>query len=352
LEPRSFYKHLHAFRGFAILNIVAAHCWTTLMIIATQDNINHELRPLSAVSETLFHNATIYFAVISGLLFSLILKKYSWKKFYLSKVKNVLAPYIVFSVIFAFLSGLLIVAPGTEPLTANDVINKLPMHIITGSSFAHMWYVPVLIVLFLLTPVFNVVVTNKKLLPILVVILLAPLFVSRSWPDFVWENFVFFFGPYVFGICLGNNYIQVHLLIEKYKSTLWFVALSTTAILGYLYLIEYESILGIQLQESIGYIQKLSICFIVLNFMQRNEIKSSQFLSTLGDYSFSIYFVHMFFVVVFGFIMIYSGLTPPNILGIFLSGFLLLPLTILVSMGFTWLIKKAMGKYSRLVIGS
>jgi peptidoglycan/LPS O-acetylase OafA/YrhL len=322
------------------------------MIIATQGNINDELRPLFAISETLFHNATIYFAVMSGLLFSLILKEYSWKKFYLGKVKNVLLPYIVFSVMFAFLSGLLIVTPGTEPLTVNDVVNKLPMHIITGSSFAHMWYIPVLMVLFLLTPVFNVIVTNKKFLPVLIFILLAPLFFSRSWPNFIWENFVFFFGPYVFGMLVGNHYNQAHLLIGKYKGTLWFVACITSAILGYLYLIEFESILGIKLQESMGYIQKLSICFIVLNFMQRNENKSPQFLSQLGDYSFSIYFVHMFFVAVFGFIMLTTGLTPPNILGIFLSGFLLLPLAILASMVFTWLIKKAMGKYSRLVIGS
>jgi transposase len=52
-----------------------------------------------------------------------------------------------------------------------------------------------------------------------------------------------------------------------------------------------------------------------------------------------------------GFIGLTTGLTPPNMWGIFLSGFLLLPLAILTSMACTWLIKKAMGQYSRLVIG-
>jgi peptidoglycan/LPS O-acetylase OafA/YrhL len=107
MESKAFYNHLHAFRGFAILNIVAAHCWTILIIVATHGNDSKEFLPLYATSETLFHNATIYFAVISGLLFSLVLKKYSWKKFYLGKVKNVLVPYIFFSILYAFISGML-----------------------------------------------------------------------------------------------------------------------------------------------------------------------------------------------------------------------------------------------------
>lgn len=352
MNANSFYAHLHAFRGFAILNIVAAHCWTILIIIASEDNNGHDFLPLYSASETLFHNATIFFAVISGLLFSLILNKYTWKKFYLGKIKNVLAPYLVFSVIYAFLSGMLMVEPGSKHLTVNEVLNILPVHIITGSSFAHMWYIPVLMTLFLLTPVFNVIATNEKLFPVLVFIVLAPLVVSRSWPDFAWENFIFFFGPYILGILIGNHYNKFQVFVEKYKSILWSIATVSTVALSYLYMIEYAPILGVKLQESIGYIQKLSICFIVLNILYRNENKSSKILQTLGDYSFSIYFVHMFFAATFGFIMITTGLTPPNTSAIFFSGFILLVLTLLVSIGFTLLIKKITGEYSRSVLGS
>lgn len=352
LNASTFYTHLHAFRGFAVFNIVAAHCWTILIILASDGHRDHNFLPLYSASETLFHNATIFFAVISGLLFSLIPNKYTWKKFYIGKIKNVLAPYLVFSVIYAFLSGMLMVEPGSMPLTVNEVLNILPMHIITGSSFAHMWYIPVLMILFLLTPVFNMIATNKKLFPALVLILLAPLVVSRSWPDFVWENFVFFFGPYVLGMSIGNHYGQFQLFVEKYKWFLWFIAAISTGLLIYLYMLEYAPILGVKLQESIGYIQKLSICFIVLNIFYRNENKIPKFLQTLGDYSFSIYFVHMFFAAAFGFVMITTGLTPPNVIGVFLSGFILLLLTLLVSIGFTLLIKKITGKYSRMILGS
>lgn len=348
----TFHHHLHAFRGFAILNIVAAHCWTILITVATHNDNSNDFLPLYATSETLFHNATIYFAIISGLLFSLVLKKYSWKKFYLSKLKNVLAPYIIFSTIYGLISGMLIVEPDSTALTFSQAISTLPMHIIAGSSFAHMWYIPVLIVLFLLTPLFKVILTTKKLFPIWVLIVLAPLIFSRSWPDFVWQNFVFFFGPYILGMLVGNHYQQAQLIIQKYRAWLTSVAIISTGILMHLYLIELETIQGVKLQESVGYIQKLSIGFVVLNFMQRHESQSPKILHTLGDYSFSIYFVHMFFAAMLGFIMVAINLTPPTLLGIFLSGFVLLPFTILVSVGFTWLIKKVMGQYSRYLIGS
>lgn len=352
MNANTFYVHLHAFRGFAILNIVAAHCWTILIIIASEGNNGHDFLPLYSASEALFHNATIFFAVISGLLYSLVLKKYTWKKFYLGKMKNVLAPFLVFSVVYAFLSGMLMVEPGSKPLTVNEVLNILPELIITGGSFAHMWYIPVLMILFLLTPIFNLIVTNKKLFPVLVLIVLAPLVVSRSWPDFIWQNFVFFFGPYVLGILMGSHYYQFQSFVEKYKRFLWSIAIISTAALSYLYMIEYAAILGVKLQESIGYIQKLSICFVVLNILYRKENKSPKILQTLGDYSFSIYFVHMFFAAAFGFTMIATRLTPPSTIGIFFSGFVLLLLTLLVSIGFTLFIKKITGKYSRSILGA
>lgn len=308
--------------------------------------------PLYAISETLFHNATIYFAVISGLLFSLVLNKHSWGKFYLNKFKNVLAPYIVFSILYAFINGMLFVEPNSTPLTFGEIIYSLPMHIVTGSSFAHMWYIPVLVAMFLLTPLFNLIVTNKALTPIMVLIISAPLVVSRSWPDFVWENFVFFWGPYILGMFIGNYYKQAQLIFNKFKALLWFIVVISTGTLVYLYLVEFEAIQGVKIQESIGYIQKLAIAFLVIDVMQRNEKALPTFLYKLGDCSFSIYFIHMFFAAVFGFVMVTTGFTPPTLLGIFVSGFVLFFLTILVSVGFSLLTRKISGRYSRYIIGS
>jgi peptidoglycan/LPS O-acetylase OafA/YrhL len=351
-NPKTYYPHLHAFRGFAILNIVAAHSWVMLTLFATQMQVPAALSPLIATSETIFHNGTIYFAIVSGLIFSLILKDYSWKKFYFAKMKNVVTPYIIFSIIFAFLMGMVMIPPGVEPLTTNVVLNALPLHILTGSSSGHMWYIPVLLILFVMTPLFKVVVNNDKCLPILVVILILPLVISRSWPDFTWQNVAFFVSPYVLGMLIGNNYKQTLVLAEKYQCLLWLITTITTAILLYLYLVEFEPIGVIKLQESLGYIQKVSICLIVLTVMHRNEDKLPRFFTTLGDYSFSIYFIHMIFIVIWAVIMTGVGLTTANAANLILTGCLLFILTLMTSIGFAWIIKKISGKYSRLFIGS
>jgi peptidoglycan/LPS O-acetylase OafA/YrhL len=348
----TFFKHLNAFRGFAILNIVAAHSWSILLLIPSPNKASTESMFIHSSSETLFHNSTIYFAIISGLLFSLVLKKYSWKEFYLKKLKNVVVPYIFFSVVYGFISGMLIIDPSSKPMELIEVIQALPRQIVAGTSFAHMWYIPVLIALFLMTPIFQIIVSNKKLNHISIFIIIIPLFISRSFPDFVWQNFVFFFGPYVFGMLVGNNYLLVQSIIEKNRWGLIITAVICTVILAYLYLIDLEAIYGVKLQESVSYIHKLAIGFLVLNLLYLKEKKSPKLLQYLAKYSFSIYFIHMFFAAMFSFIMVSMGLTSPSSFGILLSGLLVFFITIIVSVGVTLLIKRLSGQYSRYIVGS
>lgn len=261
-------------------------------------------------------------------------------------------PYIVFSIIFAFLVGMVLIPPDVAPLSFEAVVASIPTHILFGSSSGHMWYIPVLMVLFIFTPLFKLIVNERKLLPLLVIVLLLPLVVSRSWPDFTWKNFVFFFAPYVLGMLVGHYYKQTLALIERYKTLLWAIALLTTAALIYLYVSEFEMIAGVKLQESIGYIQKVSICFIVLSFMYRKEEVLSKLLYSCGTYSFGLYFVHMIFTIIFGVILVQTGLTSPTIGSVLLMGCVLFIATLFVSIGFIKLVKKMSGKYSRLIIGS
>lgn len=351
-QGKIFYKHLHAFRGFSILNIIAAHCWVMLIMILTEGDVTEMLKPLMGLSEAFFHNATVYFAIISGLLFSLIFNQTDWKTFYLGKVKHVIMPYIVFSILLTFLGGMVLIPPDVEPLSFNAVLASLPLHIVSGSSFGHMWYIPVLVVLFICTPIFKYIAHQPKLLPLFIIILLLPLFISRSWPDFTWKNFVFFFAPYLLGIYVGNYYQKTLAIMDKYFNVLCGVAFVTTAILIYLYLVEFEMVAGIKLQESIGYIQKVSICFIVLSLMHRKEDSLPKFLYTCGTYSFGLYFVHMVFILIFAVILVQTGITSSTISSILLTGCLLFIVSTVVSIGFIKLVKKLTGKYSRLVIGS
>ena len=102
VQGKPFVKHLHAFRGFAILNIVGAHAWSGQVYLFGGTDPSTGVTVLSAVSETLFHDSTVCFALISGLLFSLVLQSRGWSAFWSNKLANVISPYVVMTLLFTW----------------------------------------------------------------------------------------------------------------------------------------------------------------------------------------------------------------------------------------------------------
>ncbi len=76
----SFLGYLHSFRGFAIINIVAIHAFGYAIFITNKNSFDPK-DPIDIANGLLFHNSTIYFAVISGILFSVVLKSKGYKRF-------------------------------------------------------------------------------------------------------------------------------------------------------------------------------------------------------------------------------------------------------------------------------
>ena len=96
-----FLGYLHSFRGFAILNIVAIHAFALAGFMSSK-NFNSN-NPVSVINELLFHNSTIYFAVISGMLFTAVLKQKGYKAFFINKFKYVFLPYVFLHWLIPFL---------------------------------------------------------------------------------------------------------------------------------------------------------------------------------------------------------------------------------------------------------
>jgi surface polysaccharide O-acyltransferase-like enzyme len=99
-KQTSFLGYLHSFRGFAIINIVFIHAFGYALYEFNNQSIDLK-SPYSIGNELLFHNSTIYFAVISGILFSVVLKSKGYKRFYSNKFKNVLLPYLFLTLFFS-----------------------------------------------------------------------------------------------------------------------------------------------------------------------------------------------------------------------------------------------------------
>ncbi len=115
-----------------------------------------------AVFETIAHNGTVFFALISGLLYSTVLAGRGWLSFFRSKVMNVILPYVFFSLLFTAIlfSGI----DGISLFSGNlgDFAREAFGNILTGSASFHFWYLPVLVGLFALTPLLAWIVAKPR----------------------------------------------------------------------------------------------------------------------------------------------------------------------------------------------
>lgn len=290
-----YIPHLHAFRGFAIINIVAAHCWS-FMIFWTGNLSSEAITWLFWLTETLFHGSTLYFAILSGLLYSKVLHRMPWRRFYQNKVNYVLLPYIAVTLTFtAVYWPFFLQQPAVED-SFSGYVGVASKNLITGNAGIHFWYIPVLIAIFLATPLLSLLQRNTKYGIWLVA--LIPLLVSRSpFPDFLKpQSFVFFIGAYALGMAIGANYERVQLWLGNQLKLLSVVAFIASIGVLLTYVLDYQQQGMFSLRQSLIYVQKTTICLLVLHWFARKENTLPNWLSTLGTYAFAIFFLHVVFI--------------------------------------------------------
>ena len=354
VKSHTFFRELHIYRCFAILLIIAAHSWSLTLFFYTDDfSIDPQLKLLHSVTETLFHDGTIIFALISGLLFSLILKNNSWRKFYVSKVKHVFLPYVLMTFIYTLIQwqvtmvGFYEISPDSWLGYLNAVMLNIPL----GMGSFHLWYIPILLLLFVATPAINQLV-EKKSFVVLGIIALAPVIASRVWPQFSWLTFVYFLGAYSIGIYAGANYQRSLDFIQRHTLFLLMIFLITSGFLIFFYQINFEKIAFVSVIESVFYLQKLALAGVLLNCIYKIEKCVPPWLDKIGNYSFSIYFIHPLLGILFVEWLKEQGMLSNNPWIVVLLGTVVFLYCLLASMLITTIVKKACGKYSRMVVGA
>lgn len=351
-ERNNYIQHLHAFRGFAIINIIGAHAWS-FPIFWTGQLDSTSLTWLFNITETLFHGSTIYFAVISGLLFSLLLKERSWSQFYKSKTFNVFMPYCFMTFL---LTGIFALAFRSEPeLHQHPFVDYLLIstrNLALGQGSIHFWYIPVLLFLFAITPLLNAIQIKQPW--ILFVIALLPLVISRSpFPDFLQpQSFVYFMGAYALGMLMGHEYARTKQLIERYWLSIMLITGASTIILAMLYFWQYQATSFFSVKQTLVYIQKVGICFLVIHWFINKEQALPRWLKTVGTYSFAIYFLHV--TAIWGFIELTRNLLVEQREAMLIAplGVANLIWAVVVSMLFAKLAKFAFKNHSRKLIGA
>ncbi len=353
MATKKFIPSLHAFRGFAIINIVAIHAIEFIFFFAgTAETIKKpDLTAFAWGESILFHDSTLYFTFISAILFSLILADRGYVHFFKSKLTNVVLPYLFFTCIVTWRSW------GLDGLTIFDgslleFMALVGKNLYTGGAIFSFWYIPVLFVLYLATPIFSKLLTIKKAKWLVVLLILAPLVCSRAWPDITWTNFAYFLGAYMLGMVVGANYRKTIELTERYLLLVALMAIASTAVLVGLFYLESPKWGIIIFTESAWYVQKIAIAGLVILLFERTLNSVPKWLDVLGNYAFSIYFLHAYLLFEMYTVMA-KIMTAPTSLPIILAlAILNVVLVIAISVVITYALKLLLGKYSRSIVGT
>ena len=353
--PKEFLGYLHSFRGFAILNIVFIHA-VVAAVIGSNNNEFDLTNPVAIINEVLFHDSTIYFAIISGLLFSAILQKRGYQKFYLSKLRYVVLPYLFITLVVTASKW----AGGSisEQNGFMDFLSTLGRDFLFGKANGLYWYIPVLFFLYLVTPLLAYLQRNQNTGKVLtLLIILAPLLVTRVQMAFDYilslQTMIYFTGAYALGMLMGQNLEQSLERINKYRQPLLIITLVTTLTLLLLYISESDMLGPVSLRESLFYLQKSCLSALLILAFYRLGDRQPQWLHALAKDSFGIYFIHGF--VVFGtlswftFVLGMKSISPFHTI---IGSVLITAFAITISMLVIRLFRLIFKKKSRMFIGS
>jgi peptidoglycan/LPS O-acetylase OafA/YrhL len=338
-----FLQQIHYFRAFAIVNIVFAHAWGIPEVYKEVQNTAFE--GIYIARAIIFHGSTLYFLLISGFLFYYLSPKFSLKRYYRNKLFNVIAPYICMTSLVLIVLTDAFIPPAS---TLFDSFKKIIEVFICGKAQTQYWYMPFIALIFVISPLL-LKIPKKIFFKITVIASLLPLLGSRTGINVSVGQYLYFFPVYLQGMCIAMDYSGFIALINRRKKA--FIAVAILSSIGLLCLQGkgyYVSLINIT--ESLYYLQKLSIAFLIMIAFEKLEHKNIPLLNNLATYSFAIFFTHL---------LIGNSYVKKYYYHLFAdSPFLIYPAsivyvvivvcaTLFICMG----IKKILGKQSRYLIG-
>lgn len=337
-----FYKNVHLFRGFAILGIVATHSIET---------VSWEKAPFAHLwIQTFFSESSIWFAFIAGFLFHHLRKKYSTQSYYLSKLKNVISPYVVTSIPALILIIFFMPTHLPAPFASFSAPTQATALLLTGTHMAQLWFIPTISIIYLAAPILLKADTNRSLYMLMPVMLIYSFFFGREGiQSFTGlgiyigplSKACYLIGPYVFGMFCSRYYSETMNITRKYLY-LWLTVVSAGFIAD-----------GLSPEAaSLNWILawKVFTAPLLLLLLEKVKGAAETVFSEFGKYSFGIFFLHGYFLNVIKALIEQSGVaytqTTP-----FIVWSITLVITMLTSILALMFAEKCFGFHSRRLVG-
>lgn len=332
-----FRYSLENFRGIAIIFVMFSHVVSLKLI----DGVGNYLHYLLV-------DATAWFVFISGYLFYYLeIDKFNYGKYLSRKLKFVLLPYLILSVP-AIWASLLVQRHIMLDLTPLEY--TLWSLISGGTMVAPMWFIPMIFIFFLLTPIFRILARSRLIIPVALIGLVFSVFSFRPFfNNSAFFSFLHFAGFYLFGIAAAKHASNLDQLSKNVKSVIILLALAIFLITGVAYPgFSEDPIRFIGTVGKFNYVTmgKLALLVVIFLAFERYLNRPHKTLAFMAKISFGLFFIHGFMIVFFGrwlHNLAYSSLwiEPAAEIGFVILG----------SIAIVVLIKKITGKWSRYVIG-
>ena len=290
----SYVRYLDFFRALTILQIVMLHAGHAFLQRGYAEPIAESDFVFVAVN-VFFHDATIYFTLISGILYSRIFFTRPHGLFLKARLLNVGTPYVVVSAALTAFFWFLASRSAGE-WHVEKLVGQLSFNIVTGDAWNTLWYIPVILGLYAIAPILYRIVTNPRLLWVTLILAFAPLVFSRAGTDITPATFIFFMGAFVVGLSIGRNLERSLDWTLDHRMMLALVALACSIAIAFLYVTETDNLGPISVVESFFYVQRLSMGMLILAFLRhwsRYESPTRDaILGVAASASFGIYFLH------------------------------------------------------------
>jgi len=289
-KQKTFLRYIHNFRGLAILLIVVGHL-SVFFIDEPIDGL--------PIIYTILKNGSTYFIFIAGFLFQFLSKKYNYTSYLKNKLFNVVLPYILISI-----PAIILCLFKNEPYYPSSsftssfsewpLFYKVIILYITGGHFFHFWFMPMIFLFYLFSPLFIWLDKNPKCYRILPLLICLSVIIPRPQDDlFIFQNFVHFIPTYILGMFCCHYQDDVLIFMKKY----W-----QSALLISVFLITLEiGINTLNLPSRIFYFNTVSksvLSILFVYFLWRFDSFLPEWfhhiLAKLADFSFGIYFLYAY----------------------------------------------------------
>lgn len=337
---------MHYFRAFAISCICIGH------------TSGGELSSITCYK--FFLSDSIYFLFISGYLCQFLFDKKpeSAISYYKKKIYNVICPYLFLSLlIIAAINYIPAVVP---PDLLRDVksFSSIMTVLLKGQAVGCYWYIPFVTILFIFTPLLCRMKDTLFLQCLFAAAFISAIFPVRGdW--FNLKTSICFYTYFTFSYLFGIAFARYRTVLQPFFKKVCISALILGVALIY-FINNNEFPLVMNHMNFLQAIQKYFFTIVVLTLLEYIKNKRYPLLGALADYSFTIFFLHMIFVmdcvkfrqVIVGYSAVLTDAFSEKSWGMYLIfviygiGYLLLMLLA------SFLLKKCIGKYSRYFIGS